>query len=493
MKILTVDVAVIGAGTAGLAAYRAARARGARAVIIEAGPYGTTCARVGCMPSKLLIAAAEAAHAIDEAPGFGVHVDGREARRRPRGDGPRASASATASSASCSRASRRFRPPTASPARPASSTATRSRSTATRASRRAPIVIATGSRPPIPAMLAGRRRPARRERRRLLVGHPAPLRRRVRARRDRPGARARRSRAWACAWSCSAAAGASGPLTDPVVRDAVAAGDLRRSSTLDPDAHVTRVDPDHRRRRGRVHAPRRRGAHRVLRLRARRHRPPPERGRPRPRVASGSSSTRPACRASTRPRCAWATTQPLHRGRRLELHPAAARGRGRGAHRGRERRAPAGRGAGHAAHAARASSSPIPQIAIVGGGYDKLVPGTFEAGEVSFEDQGRARVMRRNRGHLRVYADRATGRFLGRRDGRARPPSTSGTCSRGRAANRMTVASMLEMPFYHPVVEEGLRTALRDLDAKLSIAPGHRRVDGVPGTSSREAPSCRWK
>src|SRR5438552_533944 len=71
-----VDVAVIGAGTAGLAAYRAARAAGASAVIIEAGAYGTTCARVGCMPSKLLIAAAEAAHAIDRAPGFGVHVDG---------------------------------------------------------------------------------------------------------------------------------------------------------------------------------------------------------------------------------------------------------------------------------------------------------------------------------------------------------------------------------------------------------------------------------
>jgi len=76
MKNITVDVAVIGAGTAGLAAYRAARARGARALVIEAGPYGTTCARVGCMPSKLLIAAAEASHAIDDAPGFGVHVDG---------------------------------------------------------------------------------------------------------------------------------------------------------------------------------------------------------------------------------------------------------------------------------------------------------------------------------------------------------------------------------------------------------------------------------
>jgi pyruvate/2-oxoglutarate dehydrogenase complex dihydrolipoamide dehydrogenase (E3) component len=71
-----VDVAVIGAGTAGLAAYRAARASGASAVIIEGGAYGTTCARVGCMPSKLLIAAAEAAHAVHRAPAFGVHVDG---------------------------------------------------------------------------------------------------------------------------------------------------------------------------------------------------------------------------------------------------------------------------------------------------------------------------------------------------------------------------------------------------------------------------------
>ena len=31
----------------------------------------------------------------------------------------------------------------------------------------------------------------------------------------------------------------------------------------------------------------------------------------------------------------------------------------------------------------------------------------------------------------------------------------------------MTVAQMLAMPFYHPVIEEGLRTALHDLDTKL--------------------------
>src|ERR1035437_5871302 len=76
MKTMQVDVAVIGAGTAGLAAYRAAKAAGANAAIIEGGDYGTTCARVGCMPSKLLIAAAEAAHAVGKAPGFGIRVDG---------------------------------------------------------------------------------------------------------------------------------------------------------------------------------------------------------------------------------------------------------------------------------------------------------------------------------------------------------------------------------------------------------------------------------
>ena len=56
-------------------------------VLIEGGPYGTTCARVGCMPSKLLIAAAEAAHAMERAPasactGAPVRMDGREVMAR---------------------------------------------------------------------------------------------------------------------------------------------------------------------------------------------------------------------------------------------------------------------------------------------------------------------------------------------------------------------------------------------------------------------------
>src|SRR5687768_9839984 len=92
MKTLKLDVAVIGAGTAGLAAYRAAKAAGATVALIEGGEYGTTCARVGCMPSKLLIAAAEAVHQVELAPGFGVHldgairVDGREVMARVRSE-----------------------------------------------------------------------------------------------------------------------------------------------------------------------------------------------------------------------------------------------------------------------------------------------------------------------------------------------------------------------------------------------------------------------
>ncbi len=62
MKLIKVDVAVIGAGTSGMAAYRAARHAGKQAVLIEAGDFGTTCARVGCMPSKVLLAAANGLH-----------------------------------------------------------------------------------------------------------------------------------------------------------------------------------------------------------------------------------------------------------------------------------------------------------------------------------------------------------------------------------------------------------------------------------------------
>jgi dihydrolipoamide dehydrogenase len=67
------DVAIIGAGTAGLAALREARRHTERFVIINDGPYGTTCARVGCMPSKALIESANAYHRRNEFAELGIH------------------------------------------------------------------------------------------------------------------------------------------------------------------------------------------------------------------------------------------------------------------------------------------------------------------------------------------------------------------------------------------------------------------------------------
>ena len=60
MRTIETDVVILGAGTAGLNARRAVAAADKRWVLVEGAVYGTMCARVGCMPSKLLIEAADA-------------------------------------------------------------------------------------------------------------------------------------------------------------------------------------------------------------------------------------------------------------------------------------------------------------------------------------------------------------------------------------------------------------------------------------------------
>ncbi len=69
-----VDVAIIGAGSAGLTAYRQAKQHAHSVILIDPGPLGTTCARVGCMPSKLLIAAADTAWHAQHADTFGIDI-----------------------------------------------------------------------------------------------------------------------------------------------------------------------------------------------------------------------------------------------------------------------------------------------------------------------------------------------------------------------------------------------------------------------------------
>lgn len=82
MKTIDVEYAIIGAGTAGLGAYSRISRMTDDLVMIQDGPYGTTCARVGCMPSKLLITAADSAHHLTASGFFGVESSGRVDGRR---------------------------------------------------------------------------------------------------------------------------------------------------------------------------------------------------------------------------------------------------------------------------------------------------------------------------------------------------------------------------------------------------------------------------
>ncbi|MCD6581278.1 MAG: dihydrolipoyl dehydrogenase [Desulfuromusa sp.] len=72
METREVEYAILGIGTAGLGAFSRIRKQTESVLLIQYGPYGTTCARVGCMPSKMLIAAGDLAHAIDEGTYFGI-------------------------------------------------------------------------------------------------------------------------------------------------------------------------------------------------------------------------------------------------------------------------------------------------------------------------------------------------------------------------------------------------------------------------------------
>jgi len=61
-KIKKTDVVIFGAGSAGMSSLPQIRRAGRSFIMLDGGPLGTTCARVGCMPSKALIQIADDLH-----------------------------------------------------------------------------------------------------------------------------------------------------------------------------------------------------------------------------------------------------------------------------------------------------------------------------------------------------------------------------------------------------------------------------------------------
>ena len=71
-----VDLVVLGAGNAGLAAAGIARAARQSVVVVESRNVGGTCPLRGCVPKKVLVAAAETLHHIATAPRHHIRTDG---------------------------------------------------------------------------------------------------------------------------------------------------------------------------------------------------------------------------------------------------------------------------------------------------------------------------------------------------------------------------------------------------------------------------------
>jgi len=476
--VIETDVAIIGAGTAGMSAYRAALAHTPRVLVIESGVYGTTCARVGCMPSKLLIAAAEAAHAVAGAARFGIMagpaaIDGRAVMARVRSERDRF-VGFVVDAVQRWPAEHRL----TGHARFVDDHTLQVGAAQVRAQR---IVIATGSRPHVPAAW----RAALGDRlivnddvfewtdlpRSVAVVGPGVIGLELAQALHRLGVRVR----------LYGRTARVGPATDPELqvltrqvfdaelplRTDLAAIEPRR----DGDSVVVRTTG----RDGSVHEERfdwllattgRRPNVDQLGL-ERTTLPLDPDGMPVHDRRSTQVADRPVFMAGD-----------VNEDRPL-LHEAADEGRIAGDNAGRfpdvrirPRRAPL------------AVVFSEPQIALAGASHAELCAGgiAFETGRVSFDDQGRSRVMGRNQGALHVYAEASTGRFLG---AEMLGPAAEhiGHLLAWSAQRGDTVQQMLDSPFYHPVVEEGLRAALRQLQRALRMGPVpvERCLDCGPG------------
>ena len=476
MKTLDTDVAIIGSGTAALNALREVEKAGGSWLLIESGPYGTMCARTGCMPSKLLIAAAEASHTIDQATAFGIQVkdkiiNGASVFERVRAERDRFAGFVVKSTEARPDKFRihghaKFVGPTS--LQVDDHTIINAQS----------IVIATGSShfipPPfdmikddvlinddvfelqeLPRTLA-------------VIGtgiiglelgqslHRLGVKTTFFARSDRLGA-----------------------LTDPVVQEnaqEILIKELNfnfNSSIIHAEKKSSSINLKWKDVQG--------GEHEQIFEKI--------------VIATGRKSTLPHLDLEAaglnyekvirewNPQTTQIGDLPIFiagdaAGHRQILHEASDDGRiaGKNAMRfpdtiAQVRRIPL------------AITFTDPQMALVGKRYDELEPGKFEIGEISYGDQGRARVMNQHRGMVRIYAERQNCTLVGAELFAPRAENLAHLLA-WAVQQKMTVQQAVEMPVYHPVLEEGVRTALRDVMSKLKLTGNCRSVDlaEAPGT-----------
>ena len=475
MKQIQADVLVIGGGTAGMGAFRHARQFTDKVYLVESTVFGTTCARVGCMPSKLLIAAAEARHhALHTAP-FGIHLDtasvrtdGREVMARVKAERDRF-VGFVLEDVEAWPAERRIMGEAKFIDEHTVEVGGHTRISAER------IVIATGSRP----FILPQWREAAGDR--LIVNDdvfswstlpesvavfgPGVIGLELGQALTRLGVKV----------EIFGLGGALGGISDPaVLADAKNIFGVELKLHLDAETEISRNEAGdivvkwHDREKGDS------GVFTAQYLLAAAGRIPNTdniglENLAIERDARGVPQAHPLTMQTSIPHifiAGDASNQlPL-------LHEASDQGKIAGDNAGRYP---------HIENGLRRSLIGVvftdPQIATVGMKYAQMReryknPECVVIGEVSFQNQGRSRVMLVNKGRLRVYAEQGSGRFIG---AEMAGPAAEHLAHLLAWAHqmRMTVPQMLDMPFYHPVIEEGLRTALRDAMAKLKIGEVH--------------------
>ena len=460
-SIRKVDVAVIGAGSAGLPAYRAARMHTEKVVLIEGGVYGTTCARVGCMPSKLLIAAAEAAHSIETASKFGVYsskptINGHDVMKRVRSERDRFVGFVLESVENIDQ-NHHFRGH-------AQFIDNHTIQVEDKIIEAKSVVISTGSSPKLMSMFNGLGD-------RLVVNDdifdwdtlpesvavfgPGVIGLELGQALHRLGVRIR----------IFGLSGSLKPLSDMGIKS-YAENLFKDEFPLDTKANIMGLELENEQVKISFVDPKNGEEKEELFdfLLAATGRSPNvnDLGLENTKLELDSLGV-PLYNSSTM-QCGNSSIfiagdvnndLPI-------LHEAADEGKIAGDNAARFPDIKSG-----------LRRSPVtvvfcdPQIAIVGESWSELEGNeNVVTGKVSFEGQGRSRIILKNKGLMHVYADQNSGLFLGSEFIGPHAEHLAHLMSWSHQQN-MTIQQMLEMPFYHPVIEEGLRTALRDAESKL--------------------------
>jgi len=113
----------------------------------------------------------------------------------------------------------------------------------------------------------------------------------------------------------------------------------------------------------------------------------------------------------------------------------------------------------------------FPSPVSVGARFDELTADEILIGSATTQSNGRSQVLSAHQGVLRLYADKTSGKLLGASMFGMRAEHVAQFLALA-IQREETAQSLLQIPFYHPVVEEVIQSALQDIAKHIPNASG---------------------